>query len=599
MVIKNAIKRSFFALKTVFKYAPLVVSLYFIMAILSALFITTRIYFLRLLIDNLVKYLANEVDIKIVIIFGALYLLSYLGTNLYTFFLSRMGNSLTLNLTKTLTPAIIDKFSRIEYKYYENEQFKDIMKRMGQDPQSSIHNTFFSVIQCINNILKFIGILTAFFSASIIVGIGSIIIGLPMGFIEFKVTDRRQKLLREKTKEARIDDYLQGLLINKDYAYENKIFQNNEYINYLINENRKNIYKQRKKIANISARNSILVFLLKFTYVSLTVLLLSYLFISEEITLGVYVSIITAITSLLSILNSMAYTISTLGARTWAITYYKDFINFKEEVKDKEIKKVDTFKITFDNVSFTYPGTENKVLHNVSFKICSNDVVAIVGANGAGKSTIIKLLCGLYKPDKGRILINNQEVHKLTHDTIANLFSVVFQDFQCYQFSIRENVALGNMKIIDSDNEIKKALKQFDLQELCQDLDRPLGTIDKDAVNLSLGQWQKLVLARTFSSEATFSILDEPTASLDPITESKMYANFIKILKNKGAIIISHRLASARLADKILVIDRGKLVEQGNHDDLMKQNGLYSKMYSEQSSWYIDELGEVNTNEKP
>lgn len=294
----------------------------------------------------------------------------------------------------------------------------------------------------------------------------------------------------------------------------------------------------------------------------------------------------------------MAYTISTLGVRTWAITYYKDFIDFEEENKDQEIKTMNNFQIIFDNVSFTYPGTENKVLDNLSFTINSNDIVAIVGANGAGKSTIIKLLCGLYKPDKGRILINNQDVHKLTYETISKLFSVVFQDYQCYQFSIRENVALGNLKMIVFDNGIIKSLKQFDLQELVQDLDCPLGTLDQDAINISLGQWQKLTLARTFSSEAPFSILDEPAASLDPITESKMYANFIKILKNKGTIIISHRLASAKLADKIFVIDHGKLVEQDNHNELMKLNGLYTKMYNEQSSWYLDEPGEVIINEK-
>jgi|SRR5690554_3430044 len=598
MIIKNTINRSFFALKTVFKYAPFVASVYFLMAILSALFITTRIFFLQLLIDNLVKYLAGNVKINVVVIFGSLYILSYLGTNLYTFFLSRMGKSLSINLTKKLTPAIIDKFSKIEYKYYEDEQFKDIMKRMGQDPQTSIHNTFFSVIQCINNILKYIGILTAFFSASVIVGIGSIVIGLPMGFLEFRVTDKRQKLLREKTKEGRIDDYLQSLLVNKDYAYENKIFKNNEYINHLINKNRKIIYQQREKIASGSARNSLLVFLLEFFYVSLTVLLLTYLFMKGDISLGVYVSIITAISSLLSVLNSMAYTISTLGARTWAITYYKDFVDFEEENKDKEVKKLDDFKIIFDNVSFTYPGSEKVVLHNLSFTINSNDIVAIVGANGAGKSTIIKLLCGLYKPNKGRILIDNQNIYELTNKNISKLFATVFQDYHCYQFSVRENVALGNLKIMNNDSEIRKSLKQFDLEELEPDLDLPLGTIDKNAVNISLGQWQKLVLARTFSSEAAFAILDEPTASLDPITESKMYSNFINILKRKGAIIISHRLASARLADKILVIDDGVLVELGNHDELMKQNGLYSKMYNEQSSWYIDDTVEGIPNEK-
>lgn len=585
-MIKNMLKRSAFALKTVFKYAPFVASLYFVLSFTSGVFIYLRIRTLAILIDNIVEYIKNANDINNVIFYGILYIVCYFGSVLYDFMLSKIGKKLKINLTKTFTPAVLDKFSNIEYYYFEDEKFKNILKKMGQDPENSIHNTFFSVIQSMNTMVKCVSILFTFFTVSWILGIVGIIVGLPIAFIEIKITNRSEKVLKENTNELRVDDYLQGLIINKNYLLENSVFSNDSYIKNKIQDNRKVIYNRRRKISGKNFLSSMLIVLMKLSFIGVIIGILTYMIYNKTITIGLYTSIITAISSFISILVSMAYSLSTLASRTWAITYYQDFLNLKEMNKHNEIIKSSVYQFEFKNVSFKYPNTDKEILHNISFKILSNELVALVGPNGCGKSTLIKLLCGLYEPDYGEILINNVNIKNVSYSNLNKIFSIVFQDFQSYFLTLKENVLLGNEGINDS--EIIEALKEFDLQELSNNINNPLGNIEEDARNISTGQWQKLALIRTYLSKNNFIILDEPTSSLDPIMESKMYESFIKTTNHRGTLIISHRLASAKLAHKIIVMDEGRIIGIGTHQELLENNNLYNKMYFEQSSWYID-----------
>lgn len=585
-MIKNILKRSLFAVKTVFKYAPFITCIYFILSFTSGVFIFLKIRTLALLIDNIVNYIKYSGNISDVIIYGILYIFCYLGTTLYTFYLSRISRNLRIDLTKTFTPTVLDKFSNIDYCYYEDEKFNNILKKMGQDPEKSIHNTFFSVVQSMNTMVKSVSILFTFFSVSWILGIVGIFIGIPISFIEIKITNRNEKILKESTNELRFDDYLQSVVSDKNYLLENSVFNNYSYINNKVLENRTLIYRKRKEISNKNFISSILIIFLKFIFVTVIIGILTYMIYNKEITIGIYTSIITAISSFLSILVSMAYSISTLASRTWAITYYQDFLNLKEFNKHKDIKESEIYLFEFNNVSFKYPNTEKEVLHHISFKILSNELVALVGPNGSGKSTIIKLLCGLYDPDEGCILINGIDIKEVNYKSLNRIISVVFQDFQSYFLTLRENISLGNSNIEES--KIKEGLKQFELNELYDSVDCNLGNIETDARNISKGQWQKLALIRTYLSKSPFIILDEPTASLDPIMESKMYDGFIKASNNRGTLIISHRLASAKIAKKIIVINNGEIIGEGTHNQLLKSNELYTKMYNEQSSWYID-----------
>ena len=224
----------------------------------------------------------------------------------------------------------------------------------------------------------------------------------------------------------------------------------------------------------------------------------------------------------------------------------------------------------------------------MNFRIRSGEKVALVGVNGAGKSTIVKLLCGLYRPDSGHITIGGKEIDTLK--SIRQYLTAVFQDFGTYQLTLRENIAFGDLDSIGEDDKLREALLQADSGELSgMGLDTNLGKLAEDGVDVSKGQWQRIALSRAFLSQAEFVVLDEPTASLDPIAESRVYQSFGEVLERKGAIVVSHRLASARMAERILVLEGGEVVESGSHEELMKNGGLYAVMYEEQSGWYKEE----------
>ena len=239
--------------------------------------------------------------------------------------------------------------------------------------------------------------------------------------------------------------------------------------------------------------------------------------------------------------------------------------------------------IELKNITKVFPGiTAND---NISLDIRQGEIYALLGENGAGKSTVIKLLCRLYKPDSGRILVNGMDIQTVDAADLRRVFSVVFQDFCKYTLTMRENVAFGDLTKLNDDTALCDALK-MGLADGIAELDTPLGKLEENGVDISGGEWQRIAVARACLPDCAFVILDEPTASLDPVAESDMYHSFAEVLKNRGCIMISHRLASARMADKIIVLSNGIVTEVGGHDDLMAMGGLYARMYESQSAWY-------------
>jgi len=214
---------------------------------------------------------------------------------------------------------------------------------------------------------------------------------------------------------------------------------------------------------------------------------------------------------------------------------------------------------------------------------------AFVGANGAGKTTITKLICRMYDNYEGEILLNGRELRSYPLKEIKDCFSVVFQDYGNYCIPFRDSIMLGDVRKRD-EARLKKAVEEIGLEQAVKDLpagmDTPLGKIITDGVDLSGGQWQRVAIARSLYSSAQVRILDEPTASLDPVAESEVYNMFGRVSRNSTTIFITHRLGAARLADYIIVLEDGAVKEMGSHDELLKRGGLYAEMFESQRSWY-------------
>ncbi len=242
------------------------------------------------------------------------------------------------------------------------------------------------------------------------------------------------------------------------------------------------------------------------------------------------------------------------------------------------------------NVTFRYPGTEQPVLRQVSLRIRPGETVALVGHNGAGKTTLVKLLCRLYDPTAGRILLDGHDLREYDLRDVRRHTTVIFQDYARYHFTAGENIGLAAVSRRDDGEAIAAAAAQSGADEVIERLphgyDTQLGREFEDGMELSIGEWQKVALARAFFREAQFQILDEPTAALDAQAEYDVYLRFRELTQGRTTLLISHRFSTVRMADRILVLDRGRLVEEGSHDTLMARGGLYADLYEKQASRY-------------
>lgn len=328
----------------------------------------------------------------------------------------------------------------------------------------------------------------------------------------------------------------------------------------------------------------------------------AYMAILGKITVGSFSMYLGAITSFIS--SFSGFISKLINLKYWGY-YVDDYRHFLEMSKpdstacyDKSITENDLNggAIEFENVSFKYPGTENYVLKDVSLRIEQGEKLSIVGYNGAGKSTFIKLICRLYAPTKGRITLGGFDIQTIDYQMYRKMLGVVFQDFQLFAFSVKENILLG---MVPDDERLNWAIEKSGLSEKVSSLEKGLETsiskeFDENGIEFSGGEGQKLACARAYYRNTPIVILDEPTAALDPIAESKLYERFNSIMEYKTAIYISHRLASVKFCDKVAVFEDGHIIEYGTHDELMSQSGTYFNMFTTQAKYYKEDA----TNEE-
>ncbi len=272
---------------------------------------------------------------------------------------------------------------------------------------------------------------------------------------------------------------------------------------------------------------------------------------------------------------------------------FKEFTGYGSNTGESSIPvKEEPPSISFEHVSFAYPGARTEVLKDLDLTVRKGEKIAIVGVNGAGKTTLMKLACGLLHPVNGRILLNGKDMAQMEAEERYSWFSCAFQDIQFLPLSIRENISMA--KDNTDNSRVWECLKQAGIKEEIGKLPLKLDTLmeknlNKNAVDFSGGQKQKLILARALYRNAGVLVLDEPTAALDALAENDIYEKYAKFAKGKTSFFVSHRLSSTRFCDRILLIDGGRIAEEGTHNELLAANGLYAKMFEMQGKYYKEE----------
>lgn len=492
-----------------------------------------------------------------------------------------------MQITDRLEKEIVRKYRKLDYSCYEDPQTYDSISRISQNPGEKIRMIFWKLCEMVRIIILLIGYLLIFQQASpLLVGIFLLFLP-PMLYENYKAGCLWYDLYSRQTADERKIAYYERLLTGKTSLAELKIYQATDYIEKLWKKQSSKLRKEKEETL-IRVEKTLL---RKSTFAALWYLcsggFLLYGVITGRISVSMFLVLFQTILNIVDTVNGLLEIFGNFSREIQEMSYLHSFFALKNISERKGCIDRPVRRIRFEHVCFSYPNAGTETLHDISFELDLSKSTAIVGENGSGKTTIIKLLCGLYQPTSGRILFDEYDIRNLNNGEIGKAIKVVFQDFFQYELTIRENIGFGNLARISHDLELQEVLDAVHLEELKKlELDTSLGKLEHEGIDLSRGQWQRLAVGRIFLNDTGYAVLDEPTASVDPVSEYNMYQLFYLLLRSRGSLMISHRLASAKMADHILVLKNGTIAEQGNHTELMKNQELYHELFCRQAEWY-------------
>lgn len=505
-----------------------------------------------------------------------------------------VGHLVSKKIENTVEDLLLNKFLELDFWRYDDKETSELQNRAERFSRFFTY-IFDSLFTTVGNILSLVAASVALFATLPVVGVVVVIAMIPAAFIETRLVKIRVQRWNEMTDLRRMKNSIHWLLSGASSIAETRIYG---LIPYFRGE-RDRLRSEEQSAETVIERRVIgwdlladvvqnLARFFAFMWVILAIA-------RQAQPIGQFVFVQSLVSQTLGAANGI---VSALGRISEDLAYLKDydeFINLPARQNGKREMPPGTPTLELSRVRFAYPGSEAHVLDDVSVSIPPGTHLAIVGENGAGKSTLVKLILGLYRPTAGTVEVDGINLEEYNIDQWHNKIGILFQNFKEYTFtSVRNNVWFGRIGKENSPRAIKAALKRARLIEFIERLPKKEETItstrhaDKgEGTELSGGQWQRLAIARNFFREADILILDEPTSAVDAKAEAEIFDEIDRETKGKTVIIISHRFSTVRKADRIVVLDEGRIVEQGTHEELMSEKGLYKEMFDLQAKEYI------------
>ncbi|ARU60700.1 hypothetical protein CBW65_06080 [Tumebacillus avium] len=597
------------SIKNIAKISPFIRKkgkLWFLLSLIQAAYNGVTPFVSALLYGAMINHLIHYFQDRESGVYQVFYLLilqlclaqfSYLIRMFQAYFMKKFEFDLDHDL-KFLTNQ---KVAKSPLSYFDIPEFYNQLNRVRGSVSSKFLHPIMNMFQIFQHIVTLLSVIGYLISVHWIFAVLCIVVFIPLTITQLKLSKNRYLVSYLQSRDSREIGYIANLFSDKASIKEIKIFNLSNHLNERWSQRFRIVSGQ---ILTLARKQQWIDFGLQtgttlfFTGISFFILFGKN---SKVTQVGDFYTITQMIQNVQNSFTQLSYLTGSIYEETLYIQDFYEFIEygdpaFAEAAAAAAAESPPTAavqfqdSIEFDSVSYRYVNSDAEALKDVSFQIKKGEKIAIVGTNGSGKTTLIKCLLGLYPIREGNITIDGVSLHEVSPQNLQELMTVVFQDFTKYAFSAHDNIAFGDIQKY-RDRELlvaaaeKSGVHQF-VQHFADGYDTALGRLLADGEELSGGQWQKIAFARALFRDSEIMILDEPTAALDPYAEMEIYKEFEKLTRNRTTIFISHRMAAAKLADRIVVMQAGKVAEVGTHQELIERNGVYREMFELQAEWY-------------
>lgn len=575
-----------------FSAAPFYLSVCLILGIVYGVSRALIILMTQNLLGDFRYAIEGKVDIETVFIALAGLLLVILINHISCGFYNGILEDISFRIMGKMANVLHEKASKLDPIIFEDPgNLDDIQKaKDGIMNSTFFFNILFGIF--IYYIPYFIFMTVYLYSLYPVLSIAVILVFIPVALTQYiRVKIYSNAIDTTAPIKRKYLDY-KKCLVDKEFFKETRILGANHYFKKLftraVQQYDRTLWDAEKKSNRIETMMKAITLL---GYISVLLLFVITL-LKGKITVEAFYAIFISIDTMFAIMDQLIS--NHIGRLSNDFASIKNYVKFIElPVIERNLNIDELGKIVLSDVSFKYPGSDNYIIKNINLEINEGETIAIVGENGAGKSNLIKLITGIYQPSEGSIKIGNNNMNDINRKNIYGKISAVFQNFQKYKLSLKDNIIISNFKrskidINEDKNEnIKEILELVDFKNdnINQDYTTILSS-EFNGIELSGGEWQKIAIARGLYKKHDMIVLDEPTASIDPNEEARIFKLFSKMAKDCTALIVTHRLSLVGFADRIIVIDKGEIIESGTHEELMGKNGVYAKMYNIQKQMY-------------
>jgi len=517
--------------------------------------------------------------------------ISIVPTAIYDYVYEYSSHKSQLVLRTAYKGKLLKKLKTLRYEHFEREDSMEIIdKAYNRTEGAAQHLWPMFAVSSISSIVGSVLLMTHFARVSWWLPATILAPFLINKLYVAKFNNNIYELLESFWPQERLYTLLGSFFRSREFVKEMRLYNSADY---LISTHTKRLNERNRMYEKFFFKNLRFVFAsgaLEKVGVCINVIAILYLYISGAITSGAFLAMSVAMLSIYGTLGGVFTLFVNSAYHVNFFEFYDKFFALSDDEEGSNKGLPDRHDIVFDDVWFRYPGTDKDVLKGISFQISEGESVAMVGKNGEGKSTIVKLLLGLFVPDRGTITVGGNPLHTYSLASRAKLFGSVFQDFTRYSITIKENIAAGDIDSLNDEKRLIKAAKVAKVdafaEKLADKYETLLGRDFEGGVDLSGGQWQRIALARAFVGDNPILLLDEPTSQLDPMAEAKLYGEFSDMSQGKTSILITHRLGATKITDRIILVDGGIVSEEGTHAQLMQCDGMYAEMFNAQKDWY-------------